>query len=188
MRRRPRSGTLTLVDPHTEADLTIGPCSIPGCPTGADAEDSWITWVQAAELIGVSTTTINNMVRDGRLEHRPGPRKQPSVSLVSARQVAADRREAQRAAEEAAAERAQARRDRAARRAEAHAAANQPPDDGDVWLSMTETALLLGITKAAVRQKIAADRLPATRHGRRWWIRRQHAENLAAARAARRAR
>lgn len=162
MNRLPNGGCP--VDPHTGADLTLGPCGIGGCPTGVDADDQWVSYSEAAEILGCSPTTAAKLVREGQLEHRPGPRRYPSVSRVSTHQLAHDRHAA------------------AANRASRPAARTRsgPPDDGDAWLSAATSAVLLGISSRAVRLRGTAGTMPATRVDRKWWFRRQHVENLAA--------
>lgn len=59
----------------------------------------------------------------------------------------------------------------------------QPPTDGDVWLSSVTAALLLGWTPQYVTRLATHERIPAVRRGRRWWLRRRDVERCAAARA-----
>jgi excisionase family DNA binding protein len=49
------------------------------------------------------------------------------------------------------------------------------------WLSPAQVAQLLGITKQAVTGRIRRGRLPAVECGGRWWIRRDHLEQIEAA-------
>ncbi|MGH3556433.1 helix-turn-helix domain-containing protein [Mycobacterium sp.] len=49
----------------------------------------------------------------------------------------------------------------------------------DVWLTTDAAAAQLGVTPRAIRKWIAADTLPATRHGSRWLINRNHLKALA---------
>lgn len=72
---------MRLMDGHREADLTFGPCLNRGCPTKRDPGPEWTTYVQAAELIGCSKTTVATMGRDGRLVSRhPGVLSTPAIS------------------------------------------------------------------------------------------------------------
>jgi excisionase family DNA binding protein len=48
-----------------------------------------------------------------------------------------------------------------------------------VWMSTSTAAELLGITDRAIRKRIAAGKLPATRHGSRWLINRNELQALA---------
>jgi excisionase family DNA binding protein len=47
-----------------------------------------------------------------------------------------------------------------------------------VWINTSTAAALLGITDRAIRKRIATGRLPATRHGSRWLINRNHLQAL----------
>ncbi|SPM27184.1 helix-turn-helix domain-containing protein [Mycobacterium terramassiliense] len=51
------------------------------------------------------------------------------------------------------------------------------------WLTTAEAANLTGVTDRCIRKWIAAERLPAKRHGRSWMVDRQHL-NIAQALAA----
>jgi excisionase family DNA binding protein len=44
--------------------------------------------------------------------------------------------------------------------------------ESDMWMTTAEAAAETGVTDRAIRKQIAADRLPATRHGGRWLINR----------------
>lgn len=48
-----------------------------------------------------------------------------------------------------------------------------------VWMSTSTAAALLGVTDRAIRKRIATGKLPATRHGSRWLINRNHLQALA---------
>jgi excisionase family DNA binding protein len=48
-----------------------------------------------------------------------------------------------------------------------------------VWMSTSTAAALLGVTDRAIRKWIATGKLPATRHGSRWLINRNHLQALA---------
>lgn len=48
-----------------------------------------------------------------------------------------------------------------------------------VWISTSTAAALFGVTDRAIRKRIAAGKLPATRHGSRWLINRNHLQALA---------
>lgn len=55
------------------------------------------------------------------------------------------------------------------------------PADGHDWIDTVETSRLLGITPTAVRKRLRAGHLPAVRGRDRWWLRRDHVEQIAAA-------
>lgn len=48
-----------------------------------------------------------------------------------------------------------------------------------VWMNTSTAAALLGVTDRAIRKWIATGKLPATRHGGRWLINRNHLQALA---------
>jgi hypothetical protein len=132
----------------------------------------WITYVEAARVIGCADRTVARMVRDGRFVQRKGPRAQPSISAESARAVGVEVRAAGLSGEQ-----------RAAERAAAKAARWTPPPDGNVWLSAETTALVLGVTTQSVHQRFADGKLPFTVHGGMKWFRRSDVEMRAAVRA-----
>ena len=149
--------------------------------TDRDSSDDdlpeWITQQAAADFAGVSTTTILHALRRGEITRRQLGRNVPSVNRASLVAWADQWRHNQAF--------------RAARAIEARAAAaarstaEDPPDDGQVWLSTSAAAAVLGVTSNRVQQLVTAGRLPAIRRGRRWWFRRDHIEQAAAARALR---
>lgn len=129
---------------------------------------TWISYAAAARMLGVAPGTVGSLVRRGELGHRTANRALPSID---------------RASVVALVERRAAERRRAQETARLRASRTAPPDDGQVWLDVATTAELLGVSRARVTQMIRAEKMPATRRGHRWWVLRQHAENLAAARA-----
>lgn len=139
------------------------------------ADDSeWVTYLEAARMIGCSPGLVGRMVKSGELEAR-GRQEQrwlPTISRVSALEVAEARAERQRLAELR----------RTAR------PAWLPPDDGNVWLSPQEAGLVIGLTHMGVRYRAIHGLIPATRCGGRWWLRRDHVEQAAAARVFQRRR
>lgn len=136
----------------------------------ADA-DTWISMKQARAIVGHSDLVIARLVTEGLIVQRPGPRGQASINRQSAEKagrVLFDREQRVRAERE---HRADLRR------------LGFPPDDGHVWLSVKTAALILGLSESGTTLRIRSGRLPATRRARRWWIRREDAEQAAAARA-----
>ena len=155
------------MDAHRDADLTLGPCLDPDCPTGQHPGPGWLTYVQAAELIGCSKTTIAAMVRDGRLVGRhPTVLSTPSIDAASARAVRDEWAAASRVREE--------------RRRITQARRPRPPGDGDVWLRTSTAAAVLGITPTRLRQRAHAGRTPFAWHDNRMWFRRSDIEVRAA--------
>ncbi|MBV8178803.1 MAG: helix-turn-helix domain-containing protein [Mycobacterium sp.] len=49
----------------------------------------------------------------------------------------------------------------------------------ETWMSTSTAAVLLGVTDRAIRKRITTGKLPATRHGSRWLINRNHLQALA---------
>ena len=84
-----RSGNLMhdgTMDAHSEADRLLGPCNDPDCPTGSDPGAEWITYKQAAQILGVTHTTVGAMIKDGRLVGRKlAASYYPSVNAASVR-------------------------------------------------------------------------------------------------------
>jgi excisionase family DNA binding protein len=130
----------------------------------------WVTQARVAELVGCSVKAVEYAVSQGEIRHRSHHGPRPTVDRDSALTWGHERRFAQTAA--------QARRD-----AMAASEPVGPPDHEDVWLNVETVGALLACSAQFVGRLAKDGRLPATRHGRRWWIRRQHAEQYAAARA-----
>lgn len=136
--------------------------------------DPWISRKEAARRLGCDPSTLAGMIRRGEVKAAPLPagatrrvRREPSIDAESV-ELLLQRREVERT--------------RALEREAERVARRSPPDDGQAWLTMTETAVLVGLSRTRIRQRIDAGRIPATRHGDRWWIRRQDAEVVANAR------
>ena len=129
---------------------------------------SWVSWTEATAIVGCPRSRLERAVRDGTVDSRPQAwRTLPSVRRFSLEALIAVYAQEQRAAEE-----------RRTRRP-----ATAPPDDELVWLTMAEVALLLQITRPGVRYRVEQDLIPHVRIGRRVWFRRDHVEQVAAARA-----
>lgn len=131
-------------------------------------EARWITWVEAADVIGCNRHVVESLVRAGTLTTRQAPRPKPSILREDA--------EAYRPVWEA--QQADRRRQRAARTraAAVRDALRQPPDGSGAWLTPTEAAERLGMSRQGVQNRINQGRLPATQIGRRWWVRSDHVE------------
>lgn len=134
--------------------------------------DLWVSYATGATIAGCSVGTLKRAVGQGTVEARPLTNTaRPSLRRVSVEQFAADLTERRH-------QDTQARADAAISRP-----ASAPPDDGDVWLDASTTALILGISTTRLGQLAAADRIPHQMRGRRRWYRRGDIERLAAARA-----
>jgi excisionase family DNA binding protein len=139
------------------------------CERRAECEE-WVSFGEAARVVGCAISTISYHARTGHIEQRPIT----STGRPSLRRSAVHEFARQRAA--ALAVRAeQSERPRP----------NQPPDDGHVWLDTVTVALMLGVSDSRVRQLACQGRLPFVHPGRRRWFRRDHIEVIAAARALR---
>jgi excisionase family DNA binding protein len=84
--------------------------------------------------------------------------------------------------------RAQEREALAARPRRRYQRADHRPDTEHEWLSPRQVAVLLGVTRPAVQVRIHRGKLPAVENGGRFWIRRDHLEQVEAARLVRKTR
>lgn len=139
------------------------------------SDQEYVTYNQAAEMLDISRTTVERLIRDGALRTRKMPRSFPSVSAASVREVAEMLR-AQNA--ETSSQRETARR----ARAEAAERRGPPPGD-DVWLDSLTVAAILGVSRARVSELGRKGRLPRTVRADRVWFRRTDVEVFVAARA-----
>jgi hypothetical protein len=142
-----------------------------------DEGQDWITWTQAAVMTGLPRSRIGWAIGSGRVAKRRGSRSLPSLRRSSVQAFAREWVAEQQAVE-------------AQKRAEAKRRMERPdwsaPDDGKVWLSTAEAALVLGLLKTGVRYRADQSLLPVERRGLRLWFRRDHVEQAAAARTFRR--
>jgi len=134
----------------------------------------WITQREAAEILGCHKSRVAKLVSAGRLKSRGGR----TASLDRAQVVALA---AWRAGASARAQQERARRVAVREAARTH---HRPPDDEHDWLSIRQTAELLGVSRVAVHQRCRRDRLPCVAHGKQIWIRRDLLELVEHARAA----
>lgn len=125
----------------------------------------------AAEITGLSAYVIAHASRHDMIQRRPKPRKgRPSLDQSSVLEFAARRRRTDDLKESL---RQTALNERNAR--------SSPPQDGHRWLTPTGAATVLGRSRSGVGLMIRQERIPATKVGRRWWIRLDHIERLLAA-------
>lgn len=124
----------------------------------------WLSARQVAEMAGVSKRTVLMAAAAGEITQREVPPRFRSLDASSARAWAA------------------ARKARPPLPSRVRPPTGPPPEPG-VWLNTNTAAALLGMSPTGVTLMARQDRIPATRHGRRWWFRRDHLEVLAAARA-----
>src|SRR3954471_5437776 len=124
------------------------------------AEDDWVTWPEAADIVGCPIPTIDWYTRTGRIEKRPfrGPR--PTLKRSSVDEFATWWRDRQRARQEASAHR-QAERERSRARPE-------PPAPSG-WLTTAEAARALAVSPSHVIWLVHRGRLDGHLVHRRWW-------------------
>lgn len=138
-----------------------------------EEEARWISADRASELTGVGSSVFKRAAKQGLIEQRKMTHSRPSLLRESALAYAETWQREQAEARQRATDEREARRRR-----------NGPPQDGDVWLSISTAALVIGVSERMLVRLAAQERLPATRsEGGRWWLRRQHVEQWAAARA-----
>jgi hypothetical protein len=125
--------------------------------------------VAASHLVGCGAKTIEKAVRGGRIIQREvTSTAAPSLDRASVLEFG-----------EAWAAQKRAQAERAARRGRR----SGPPEDGNVWLDTSTSALVLGVSGSLVWQLARQGRLPGIVHYGRRWFRREHVEQAAAARA-----
>jgi len=118
----------------------------------------WISWPEAAELVGCPVSTIDWYTRKGRIEHRPAKGDRPSLKRESVEEFAvwwAEREAAQ-----------QAKKDAAVKRSRDWL---EPPEPTG-WLDTREAGEILGVNRGHVLWLIGQDCLKAVKTGRRWWV------------------
>ncbi len=120
-----------------------------------------ITYEQAATILGCHVSNVAKLIRKGHL------------TSTGRRGASLDRGEVERLRDQ----RAQTPPPTPPRPSVDHR-----PDTVHDWLSPAHVATLLGVTPQAVRQRIHRGRLPAAENGGRLWVRRDHLEQVEAAR------
>lgn len=144
--------------------------SIESVDAYASREARWVSHAEAANVIGCSRHDVARLVEAGELAHRVAARRRPSIDRAAAialQPVWAERQKARQLEREP---------------AEVRRPVTASPDDGDVWLSTTTTAIALGISPSAVRQRTARH-TPHYRTATRLWFRRRDVETASAAQA-----
>lgn len=132
---------------------------------------SWVTYAEAAEILGCHVSNVSKLVDKGQL------------SSTGQRGASFDRDGVEELAR-----RRQARREMLEQRTRKYQRIDHRPDHEHEWLSPREVAELLGVTPQAVLRRIRTERLPGVEHGGRRWVRRDHLEQVEAARLARKTR
>lgn len=132
--------------------------------------DEWVTWPQAAEIVGCPVPTIDWYTRNGRIEKRPfrGPR--PTLKRTSVEEFARWWGERQRARERRRLQQVRAKERR--RRVQV-----QPPAPTG-WMSTSDAADVLGVTASHVVWLVGRGHLEAHRALSRCWVRTSSARLL----------
>lgn len=154
-----------------------------------EQDADWLTWPQAAELVGCPIPTIDWYTRTGRIKKRPKVGTRPSLAKSSVeefalwwrdRDVARMRRRQERAEKAARLERHRAHAERLGIRP------TRMPNAQDTamgWLTTIEAAELLGVSRESVMRLVADAGCRTERVGHRWWIDQADVRNLAAERS-----
>lgn len=135
-----------------------------------DEQSRWMSEVDAARLVGVSTRTVQAAVRDGRVDQRKVHRTQASLSLDSVLRFAEERWAQEHRKQQERDRREAERRDR-----------QGPPRDGSPWVTTAAAADLLGVRPTQVRRLAAQGWFASEKRGQRRWYRRVHVERIARA-------
>jgi len=125
---------------------------------------TWLSAREVADMAGVSRRTVLVAAAAGEITQREVPRRFRSLEASSAQAWAA------------------ARQARPPRLPRTRRPMGPPPEPG-VWLDTNTAAAVLGMSRTGVSLMARQERIAATRHGTRWWFRRDHLELVAAARA-----
>lgn len=132
---------------------------------------TWVTYAEAAEILGCHVSNVAKLVEKGQL------------NSSGQRGASFDRNQVEQFAL-----RREAKRQVRAQRSRGYQRIDQRPDQNHDWLSPRQVAALLGVSPQAITRRIRTDRLPAVENGGRHWVRRDHLEQVEAARLVRRTR
>jgi hypothetical protein len=113
----------------------------------------WVTYAQAADILGCHVWNVPKLVRKGHLKNRP--RKRGALERRQVEQLAEQRSEER--------ETAKTRPKKVYYRRIDHR-----PDHDHEWLSVRQVAELVGITRPAVMGRIHRERVPAVENGGRY--------------------
>lgn len=127
------------------------------------ADSQWLTWEQAADLVGCPVPTIDWHKRAGRIRSR---HQRPSLERASVEEFARWWRKR--------------RDDREARRALAQSRNPRRPPEPTGWLSTDQAAEVMGCTTRNVARLAQNGALEATRSGGRLWLRETDVANFVA--------
>jgi excisionase family DNA binding protein len=133
--------------------------------------DAWVTYAQAADILGCHVSAVPKMVRRGELNTRG--RQRGALSREQVEELAYRRR---------------TDRQRPKGRAHSRPRIDHRLDHEHEWLTPCQVADLTGVTAVAVRRRIHRGRLPAVESGGRLWVRYDHLQLVERARLAGRTR
>lgn len=134
---------------------------------------SWITYAEAAVILGCHVSNVPKLVNKGELASHGGSRG--ALSRVEVEGLATRRAELR-----------EARLNRTVR--STYRRVDHRPDHEHEWLSIREVAELVGVTRPAIQGRIHRGRLPAVENGGRYWVRADHLELVERARLVQRTR
>jgi len=133
----------------------------------------WVTWPEAAAIVGCPVPTIDWYTRTGRIQRRPRHGARPSLSRSSVEEFARWWHHVQTAR----ADRRVTRRTRkpAGPRPGPEARESQPdglppPPDSRTWIPTARAAELLDVSPATVARLAKQGNYPALLHAGRWWV------------------
>src|SRR4051794_26720338 len=126
---------------------------------GEEAE--WVTWPQAAEMVGCPIPTIDWYTRLGRIQKRPFQGRRATLNRASVEEFAIWWRDRQ-----------DARMLKARQRAEAKARRTRGPRPPAPtgWVSAQDAASVLGVSGGQVLWLVRRGHVEGERTGRRWWV------------------
>jgi excisionase family DNA binding protein len=121
---------------------------------------SWLTYHEAAELLGTHVSNVAKLVAKAELTSRGGRRGSLSRAEVEA---LGERRRSRKA-------------ELAARGPRRYQRVDHRPDQKHDWVGPREVAARLGVSTVTVRRRIDLETLPGTVHEGYYWVRREHLE------------
>ena len=125
----------------------------------------WVSWDEAAEIVGCPVPTIDWHTRTGRIKTRPHRGNRPTIDAASLEEF----REWWQARERAREERRQQPTPRRRTR-KSTATASIRPEPAEDWVTVADACEALGLTESTVRHHIRRGDLESTRIGRRVWL------------------
>ena len=132
--------------------------------------DERLTYDQAAAMLECHVSNIPKLIRKGHLpRHRDPGRRRGYLLRADVEALIEARVQVEHAASP---------------RIRRRLPIDRRPDAEHDWLAPTEVARLTGLTHQGILARIRRGRLPATRDHGRWWVRRDHLEQVEASKLA----